>query len=69
MLLARGLAREREIQIRIAIGAGRARMVRQLMTENFLLAVLGSAVGLVFGVVSARLLMMFSALRAISELP
>jgi predicted permease len=57
MLLARGLARQREIDIRVAIGASRARVVRQLMTENFLLAILGSAAGLVFGAMAARLLM------------
>jgi predicted permease len=57
MLLARGLARQREIDIRMALGAGRARMVRQLMTENFLLAVLGAGAGLAFGVASARLLL------------
>ncbi len=57
MLLARGLARQREIQIRVAIGASRARMVRQLMTENLMLAILGTVGGVAFGAVSARLLL------------
>jgi predicted permease len=57
MLLARGLAREREIQIRAAIGASRLRVVRQLMTENAVLAFLGMAAGLAFGHISARLLL------------
>ncbi len=57
MLLARGLARERELDIRLAIGASRARVVRQLMTENFLLSLLGAAAGLVFGAVSIRLIL------------
>jgi predicted permease len=58
MLLARGLARQREIEIRLSIGASRARIVRQLMTENFLLATLGTAAGVGFGIVSVRLLLM-----------
>jgi predicted permease len=57
MLVARGLSRQREISIRIAIGAGRARIVRQLVTESFLLALLGAAAGLAVGSFAAHLLM------------
>lgn len=57
LLIARGVARQHELDIRVAVGATRWRILRQLMTENIVLAVLGSGAGLVFGRVTSALLL------------
>ena len=57
LLMARGVERRREIAVRFALGAGRARVLRQLMTENLTLGFLGGAAGVLVGYASNRLLM------------
>jgi predicted permease len=61
LLLARGAARQREVAVRLALGAGRGRLIRHLLAENLVIASLGGAIGLAIAYgFSARLVTLFA---------
>src|SRR5262249_25191028 len=61
LMLARLMRREREMSIRAAMGAGKRRLIRQLLTESTMLSIAGGALGLIFAAGGLQLLISFAA--------